>query len=102
MCALLRVLPSLAAVCAFLALREFYVGWAHRRGKYQLRTVGQLGGCGWASAAMCALYMWTGMAGLDGVCLPDTPGAVFKSDNVIEKQRVWARWGYHNAPMRVP
>jgi hypothetical protein len=62
----------------------------------------QLGATGWASAAMCALYMWTGMGG-DGVdgSLPLNPGAVYKSEDVALKHRVWKAWGYGNQTMRV-
>jgi hypothetical protein len=51
---------------------------------------------------MCTLYMWTGMGG-DGVdgSLPLNPGAVYKSEDVALKHRVWKAWGYGNQTMRV-
>ncbi len=57
--------------------------------------------CGWSAVAMCVMYMWTGMGdGLDG-SLPMNPGGVYKSPDIVNKHRVWTRWGYGDEVMRV-
>lgn len=115
-----------AAACALLAIKDGLWGWSHRphaareTAKYhgaqedldtaappapwewlipQLPVL-QLSGSGTAAAAMCGLYMWTGMSGLDEYALPLTPGAVYKSSDVVLKQRVWQKWGYSHVTMR--
>jgi hypothetical protein len=45
-------------------------------------------------------YMFTGMSGLDEPALPITPGAVYKSQDVALKHRVWKSWGFEGSAMR--
>ncbi len=116
-----------AAVCALLAVKDGVYGWAHlpasgtRRIDYDapeaflasqrepapwdwliLRLPNfSFGPCGWASVAACAALMWTGMGGEVDGSLPMNPGAVYKSGDIVLKHRVWKRWGYEDATMRV-
>ncbi|KAG1676463.1 hypothetical protein FOA52_002283 [Chlamydomonas sp. UWO 241] len=109
-------------VCAALAAKEIWFGWAHRPAPGALSEVmwgtggrstsssqrgGRLqssqerwGGCARACALMCVAYMWTGMNGLDELALPTNPGAVYKNPDVSIKHRVWEKWGFGNAAMR--
>jgi len=59
------------------------------------------GACGIVSSAMCAAYMITGMSGLEWHALPDNPGAVYKSNDIVYKHYVWSKWGYSQNSMRV-
>jgi hypothetical protein len=87
-----------AATCAALAGYEYFRGWRHKRTRRGRRP--HLEGCGLAAAAMCALYMATGMSGLSQYALPTNPGEAFKMVDVAEKSKVWARWGYGSMEMR--
>lgn len=102
------------ATCAALAAKEYFLGWEHKpavryagggrqphNGQQQSeRQARRLGGAGASAVAMCVMYMWTGMGELGELRLPDNPGAAFKMQDIAQKQRIWARWGYARSPMR--
>jgi hypothetical protein len=89
---------KIAATCALLALREYYFGWRHKRGRRARAP--RLEGTGITAALMCGLYMWTGMGGLATYALPDNPGAAFKMADIATKSKIWDAWGYSNVEMR--
>lgn len=118
-------LPTMpAAACAAIALKDGLWGWSHsaaRRDRYMdpAATAELLprppapwewmnpkipsfnfSASGLVAAGMCVAYMVTGMTGLEQYCLPLTPGAVYKSSDVVLKQRVWQMWGYSRVTMR--
>lgn len=90
----------ITAVCALLAGHEYFSGWRHKRARRRARREPKLEGCGWTAAAMCALYMWTGMGGLAQYSLPTNPGEAFKAADVATKSKIWARWGYGDVELR--
>jgi hypothetical protein len=59
-----------------------------------------LEGCGLTAAAMCILYMWTGMSGLAQYALPTNPGEAFKMSDVATKSKIWEAWGYGDVTLR--
>ncbi|KAF5841315.1 hypothetical protein DUNSADRAFT_13589 [Dunaliella salina] len=111
------------AACAVMALKDGFAGWEHRPTGSTYRSAEellegerepmpwdiffpklpqlQMGACGLASAAMCVAYMMTGMSGLEWHALPDNPGAVYKSHDIVYKHYVWSKWGYGQNSMRV-
>lgn len=86
------------ATCLLLAAREYWWGWRHKRGRRVRQP--HLEGCGLTSAAMCLLYMWTGMSGLARYALPTNPGEAFKMVDIAQKHKVWEAWGYGDEQMR--
>jgi len=110
------------AACALVGVKDGVYGWSHRPRQQSIADTSSaavagvppppwaflipslpsfsFGGCGWSCAAMCASLMLTNMSGLDEWALPTTPGAVYKSSDVVLKHRVWKFWGYANVTMR--
>ncbi len=76
------------ATCLIMAAREYWWGWSHKRTQRYFDHEPKLGATGWASLAMCALYMVTGMSGLAQYSLPTNPGEAFKMVDVAQKHKV--------------
>ena len=123
----MRLCVVAAVLCALVAVKDGVWGWSHRPNSgsqsydysapraflasgrekapwdWMILRLPDFypGACGVAAAAMCVLYMWTGMGGEVDGSLPMNPGAVYKSGDIVVKHRVWKRWGYGDETMRV-